>query len=270
MALALTGCGTRFVYNRLDFLTHYYLANQVTLDDSQSRALQSDVDDFFAWHRRSELPRYAGFLDRAASDAVRPVSVSQFAAGRREVETFMQTAVSHAAPDAARWLNGLRPAQLDELFASFAEKERKARAEACDGSRTKRRDKATGKFVENAEQWTGKLSRQQRQLIVSSLAAMESDDCDELDVRAQARLEFRALVDRYRNRPEFADRIAAFLAHPEQRGDADYRRARAADRARFLTLLADLNHSLTPAQREHTVEKLRSTASEIRGLAAQT
>jgi len=262
------GCGTRFFYNRLDWLSHYYVSSQVELDDAQSRALQSNLDDFFAWHRRSELPRYARFLDRMATDAAAPVSLAQFEAGQREVEGFMNASMSRVAPAAARWLDGLRPAQVDELFTSLAEKERKERAELCDSTPDERLAKRTRKFIDNVEQWTGRLDRAQRELITTRYPAVDTDECAE--PASRARLGLRALVDRYRTRPEFAARLGDFLAHPESRGDAAYRAAYEADRERFLRLLADINHSLTPAQRARTIERLRGFASEMRGLAAQS
>lgn len=263
----LSACGTRFFYNRLDWFSHYYVSSQVSLDDAQSRALQSNLEDFLAWHRRSELPRYASFLDRAANDAVRPLSLEQLEAGQREVDGFMKDSVSRVAPAAARWLNGLRPAQVDELFASFAEKERKARAELCDSTPGERLEKRTRKFIDNVEQWTGSLDRAQRALIATRYAALETDECDESS--SGARPAFRTLVDRYRTRPEFAARIADFLAHPENRGDDAYRRGYEADHERFMRMLADINHSLTPAQRKRTVDRLRVYAQEMRGLATR-
>jgi uncharacterized protein DUF6279 len=265
----LAACGTGFVYNRLDWLSRYFVSSQVTLDDAQSRALQSNLDSFFAWHRRSELPRYATFLDQMANDAARPVTLPQLEAGQREVEVFMRDSVAHGAPSAARWLSGLRPEQVDELFANFAEKDRKVRAQKCDGTPAERRAKRTHQFIDNVENWTGRLSRAQREMIASRYATLRTDECDELTARERSRIEFRALVDRYRSRPEFAARIAEFLLHPENRRNVAYREAREADRARFLRMLADINHSLTPEQRAHTIERLRLYAREMRGLAAQ-
>ena len=268
--LLLSACGTRFVYNRLDWLSSYYVASQVTLDDAQSRALRSNVDDFFAWHRRSELPRYARFLERMATDAVRPVSLEQLEAGQREVEAFMTESAAHFAPGAARWLNGLRPEQIDELFANFAEKDRKARAAKCESTPAARREARTRQFIDNVEEWTGRLGRAQRELIRARYAALETDECDELSARERSRLEFRALVEKHRGRPEFAARIADFLVHPENRRDAAYRAAFEADRERFLRMLADINHSLTPEQRQRTISRLRVYAQEMRGLAGQS
>lgn len=266
----LGGCGSGFVYNRLDWISRYYVSSQVTLDDAQSRALESNLDAFFAWHRRSELPRYAGFLDRMADDAVRPVSLQQLEDGQREVRAFLRDSATHAAPAAARWLNGLRPQQVDELFASLAEKDRKGLAEKCAGTPAERRAKSAAEFIDNVEDWTGRLGRAQRDMIIARYATLETDECEELTTRARSRQEFHVLVDRYRARPDFADRIAEFLAHPENRRDAAYRERYEADRARFLGLLADVNHSLTPEQRGRTVERLRLYAREMRGLAAES
>ena len=256
----ICGCGSGFVYNRLDWLSHYYVSSQVTLDRPQSRALQADLDDFFEWHRRSELPRYARFLDQMANEARVPVSVAQLDAGQREFDAFMRTSVTHAAPDAARWLDGLRPVQVDELFASLAEKDRKARAENCDASPAERRDKSAHRFIDGVEEWTGDLSRPQRELIRARYAALGRDECKETGAREQLHVEFHALVDRYRATPEFADRIAEFAAH---------RPVDVAERERFMRLLADINHSLTLEQREQTIAHLRLYAREMRGLAAE-
>jgi hypothetical protein len=94
-----------------------------------------------------------------ANDTSRPVSFAQLETGRHEIETFMRDAVSHGAPDAARWFNGLRPEQVDELFASLAAGERKARKENCETDPAERREKSIERFTDNGEDWTGRLAR---------------------------------------------------------------------------------------------------------------
>jgi Family of unknown function (DUF6279) len=257
MLAALSGCGARFAYNRLDWIAHHYLANQVELDDTQSQALRTDLDTFLDWHRHSELPRYAGFLDRLATEAARPLDDAQLDAGRREVEGFLHDSVAHAAPDMARWLNGLRPEQIDELFASFAAKEQKARERHCGRSAAERREEAAQRFIDNVEDWTGTLSSAQRALVTTRLATFRDDACEEVSRRERSRRELRALIDRYRLHPEFAERIATFFAQPRAAGE---------DRARLVKLLVDLNHSLTPDQRRRTVLQLRAHAQELRSL----
>jgi hypothetical protein len=266
--LTLTACGTQFAYNRLDWFMHRYVSSQVTLDATQSRQLRAHLDEFFQWHRRHELPRYAAFLERVADATEHPLSRDQLEIGRQEVERFMHASISQGAPDAARWLRSLRPEQVSEMFANFAEKGRRSREEACERAPDERRADNARRFVENVERWTGRLRNSQRELIATRLAGIPLEDCGEERFAAEERHTFREIVDEYRSRPDFAQRITIFVMRPENRGDAEYRRNFEANRERVLSLLVDINHSLSPEQRDRSVKRLRALAAELREIAA--
>lgn len=267
--LALNACGTQFAYNRVEWLMHHYLAAQVSLDAEQSRELRVHLDEFFAWHRQHELPRYADFLDRVADVTEKPISFDQFEAGRLEVEGFMRTSVSQGAPGAARWLRSLRSEQVDELFANFAEKERESRAESCERDPEERRADNIERMIDNVERWTGRLRTSQRTLIATRFAAFPGDTCMEPEPDDNVRHTFREMVDEYRARPDFAQRIALFMTRPEDHGDAEHRRTFEANRDRFMLLLVDLNHSLSEEQRAHAIKRLRGLSADLRELAAE-
>jgi hypothetical protein len=269
-ALVLLGaCGTQFAYNRLAWLGHYYLANQVSLDEPQSTELRANLREFFVWHRRTELPRYAAFLDRMATASGHSMTREQLLQQRVEIEAFVRVAVERGAPDAARWLRGLRPAQLDELFASFEKKEREAREESCGQDAAKRSAKREERFIDNVEDWTGRLSRAQRELIVRGLSKTRGDACLDVTARERSRIEFRALVERHREDADFAARIATFMTRPEDRWDPAYRATAEANREVLIELLAELGRSLTPEQRARSAARLRDFAGNLRVLSAQ-
>lgn len=247
---------------------HRYLSGQVSLDAAQSRELREYLDDFLDWHRRHELPRYADFLERLADATARPLSRDQFEAGRHEIENFMDASVSQGSPDAARWLRSLRPEQVNEMFENFARKGRKSRAEACARDPAERRAENVDRMIGNVERWTGRLRASQRTLIATRLTDLSLDDCSEQYADSE-RHTFREVVDQYRSRPDFAQRIAVFVTRPEIRGDAEYRRAYEANRDRFMLLLVDINRSLSDEQRARTVKRLRGLAIELRELAAE-
>jgi hypothetical protein len=265
----LAACGTQFAYNRLGWLTHYYLSSQVSLDAPQSSELRTNLREFFVWHRRTELPRYAGFLDRFAGAAAQPLSAGQLASGSAEVEGFVRASIAHGAPDAARWLNGLRPSQVDELFASFEKKEQESRDEHCGIDPAARRQKSVDRFIDNVEDWTGRLRRSQRALIVTRLARTSGDPCLDISAQERSRIEFRALVDRHRGQPDFAERIATFMTHPEDRWEPVYRQDYEANRAIILELMTDLDHTMSPEQRRRSISRLRDFAGDLRELAAR-
>ncbi len=265
---SLAACGTQFVYNRLGWLTHYYLSSHVSLDASQSSELRANLREFFVWHRRTELPRYAGFLDRFAAAASRPLTREQLESGSDEIESFVRASITHGAPDAARWLDGLRPQQVDELFANLEKKEQEARKEHCSVEPAKRREKSVDRFIENVEDWTGRLRRAQRELIAERLAKTSGDPCLDLSAQERSRIEFRALVDRHRGQPDFADRIATFMTRPQDRWEPEYAREYASNRAIILALMADLDHTMSAGQRQRAISRLREFAGNLRKLAA--
>jgi hypothetical protein len=269
LVTALAACGTQFLYNRLGLLTHYYLSSQVSLDGPQSSELRMNLRDFFVWHRRTELPRYAAFLERFAVAAGQPLTPEQIANGSGEIESFVRTAVARGAPDAARWLNGLRAEQVDELFASFEKKEQESRDEHCGIAPAKRQARRVDRFIDNVEDWTGRLRRSQRELIATRLARTSGDPCLDVSAQERSRVEFRVLVDRHRGQPDFADRIATFMTRPEDRWEPAYREAYAANRSIILELMADLDQTMSPEQRRRSISRLRDFARELRALAAE-
>lgn len=266
---SLAACGTQFVYNRLDWLTHYYLSSQVSLDGPQSSELRANLREFFVWHRSNELPRYASFLERFASAAGRPLTREQLESGSGEIEDFVRTSITRGAPDAARWLDGLRPQQVDELFANLEKKEQESRKEHCDLESTKRREKSVERFIENVEDWTGRLRRSQRELVAARLATTSGDPCLDLSAQARSRIEFRALVDRHRRQADFAERIASFLTRPEDRWEPAYAEAYASNRAIIFDLIADLDRTMSAEQRRRALSRLREFAGNLRKLAVE-
>jgi hypothetical protein len=265
---SLAACGTQFVYNRLGWLTHYYLSSHVSLDASQSSELRANLREFFEWHRRTELPRYAGLLERFAA-AARPLTREQLESGSDEIESFVRASITYGAPDAARWLAGLRPQQVDELFANLEKKEQESRREHCGIEPAQRREKSVRRFIENVEDWTGRLRRSQRELVAARLARTSGDPCLDLSAQERSRIDFRALVDRHRGQPDFAERIASFLTRPEDRWEPAYAEAYAANRAIIFDLIADLDRTLSPEQRRRATSRLRDFARNLRKLAAE-
>jgi hypothetical protein len=265
----LAACGTQFVYNRLDWLLHYYLSTQVSLDTSQSKQLRSNLKELVSWHRRNELPRYADFLERLAAASDKPLSSEQLEAGRAEIGKHVEHLIVKASPEVTRWLLVLREPQLDEFFASFAEDDAKERKKACDSDPDERREDFITGFTNGVEDWTGRLRRSQRAIVAERLAQHVDQSCAAIEMNARTWAAFRKLVDENRGDADFSAQVANFFLHPEQRWDADYRRDFDANNQRYYALLADLDQTLSREQRAHAVERLRDYARELRKLARE-
>lgn len=63
LVTALIGCSAnRLLYNRADTFIRWAADDYVALDREQQAAFDQRLDDFLAWHRSEELPRYREFI----------------------------------------------------------------------------------------------------------------------------------------------------------------------------------------------------------------
>jgi len=59
LAVFISGCSFRFVYNHLDWWTHWYLDDYVTLNAQQQQDFDEQFEQLHLWHRKTQLPLYA-------------------------------------------------------------------------------------------------------------------------------------------------------------------------------------------------------------------
>ncbi len=263
--VTLVACGTQFVYNRAGWLATTYIRNQVTLSETQTQALRTDFDDFFRWHRANELPRYAAFLEQLARDARGSMTLEQIDVARQAAEEFVRIAAVRGAPSAARWAKDLSPQQFDEFLANLAEDDADLREEYC-GDPVKRAKRRAKETIDAIEDWTGRLSSEQRTLIRTRLATLEPTGCAWVDARIRSRAMFRELVEQHAAAPDYVERMARFLAAPEDRWPPGYREPYERNRATIVRMLAELHAMLTLEQREHIAREFEDYARDFRAL----
>lgn len=266
--LGLAGCGTQFLYNRLDTVLHFYVSTQVDLEDAQSRGLRRTLRELLDWHRRSELPRYAQFAESLARDAAVPLGRARIDRAQLEIEVLWRDALARGAPDLARWLTGLQPRQVDELFTSLGEDDGELREKYCEAPEERRRRERLQSLVESIEDWVGRLDAAQRKLVSERFARVTPAGCGWVESRLRHRRALRALLERGAVQPDELAALTDLMVRPEQLWDTDYRARFEANRAVIVGLLAELDATLDARQRRRLVRKLGGYAQDFRALAA--
>ncbi len=244
-----------------------YLSRQVSLDERQSQQMRGALREFFAWHRSRELPRYADFLERLSREVRAPLTAQQIDSARLVVEGFVRDATIKSAPEAARWLGSFNSVQLDEFFDNLGDEDGELRKEYCGDPAdvVRRRER---EVIKSLEKWTGRLTREQRDLVRARLSTIEPTGCAWVEARIRSRMELRTLIERERTSPDFATQIARFLSQPEERWAPQYRAAYERNRTVVIAMLAELHALLDPEQRARVAEKLEGYARDFRELAA--
>lgn len=263
LAAGATSCA-KLVYNRLDSLAAWYVGNLVSLDDQQRSTLRSWLAQTLEWHRESELGRYATFLRELSAEVGRPSGRTEYQRVLDRVEGFAQDFTAQTAPQAARLLMELSPAQVEEFLANLEEKSNERSKESRDalreGTWQARQVKNTQRQV---KRWTGAITEEQKLLVREMAQHIQPTTAEWIESQRQWRA---ALKDAFSNRDTAEKRILQLLREPDTQWTAQYKTKEASNREQMLSLLAALDASLTPTQRERMQHELTNLAERLEAL----
>jgi hypothetical protein len=274
VALLLAACSQlQLGYSNADTVIAYSLDSYLDLDDEQERLARSSIAALHRWHRGTQLPGYVQLLDEAqkkVAGPVTPAGVREFNAGMRRA---LMAIGEQAAPDLAKLALTLKPAQVDRLAERLARDTSKARRELVRFAGPESLEERVKRYVEQAEDWFGRLTPAQKEMIRASLARRPEAQEAWMQERESRQRELVAVMARIRaEQPPLATATAwlreyfAQLAEPR---DAERRAQLAMYREESAELAASLINSATPAQRSALAKKLRGYAADLDALAAK-
>lgn len=271
VASGLLACtATRLAYNQAPHLSHWWLDNHLDFDDAQSGQVRDEIEGFFAWHRREELPVYAGLLRQWQAMALRDLNADEVCAQFDRVRDRLWRAGERTIEPFARLAPRLTPAQLDTLQRRHAISNDEFERDFLRGDAPRRLERRLDNAIARSERFYGRLSREQRQLMREWLERSPWDA-----ERAQAeRLRRQAdLVQTLRDaRARPAEASTALRAHAERllRSPTPGYQAQSEAAIRHgCAQFAALHNSTTPDQRASAVRELQSYERDFQTLSAQ-
>ena len=265
VALALAGCSNKFFYDRLDRVVGWYLGGLVSLDADQRSSLDRWLDVSLDWHRESQLERYAAFLRDLESELAQPLSYEQYDQARLAVETFWRDLVAGTVPRSTELLASLSPGQVEELIASLENEDSEEAEELAASGVAERAERRVKRMQRGVERWTGRLDPAQRQIVAAAAADLQPLDEVRLEYRAQWRAQLRAALMAPGDLA--TAEIEQLLAEPEKTWTEAYREGIAQNRRRVLEMLAELDATLSPVQRDRMRTRLGELADDLEALA---
>ena len=266
-AALLSGCVVRVVYNQLDWLVLWYVEGYFDLDAAGERQARELIGRTLEWHRREELPKYAAFFRRLASNPVGTVTPAFVAARYDEILVLWDELIRHASPDVASLLQGLSDEQAGDLFAKLAQENGELAADYSGVTPEERRAKQDKSIVRAFQRFTGRLDAKQEAILRGRTAEMHDLSADWLQRRADWQRAFRVLMAGRRTNPGFAERFADLLLNPNQFDSPGYRELVVDNQQRAFAMVAAVVSSLSPSQAEHLREHFATYAADFEALA---
>jgi hypothetical protein len=266
LAAAACGCSTvRFAYENADAYARWKAGSYLDLEGEAAEELDDRIDEFHAWHRANELPKYVKLVHEGSRRFADGLSPQDLVWGYDSLRTQARESLRKAAELAAPLLDRLTPAQIAQVERRFGEENRKFYRDYLRGTERERRKRRAQNAVDRLEDWVGKLTQAQVERVREY--AERAPLSDELRDRERKRLQ-QDVIAILRAR-EARTRLAERVAHWDRGREPAYAAAIEAWRGQYFALLLDLDRSLSAEQRARVAAHLRRYADDFESLAAR-
>ncbi|MGI9290163.1 MAG: DUF6279 family lipoprotein [Gammaproteobacteria bacterium] len=264
LLVLLAGCSTNFFYERIDWFVVWRINSYVSLTDQQKADLKQDVSDQLEYMRTNDLPRVADLLNRSALDIesgfVTPEMIdARYNEMLAEFDKFMLQIV----PIAMRFLRGLDEEQVAELFENFEEANQEMYEEYSGRTPEEREKNRNKSAIKSTQEWTGKLSPEQKDLIKKALAEMEDASEQWIEYQREWQRRFRTLIETRPPEDEYRAELTQLFVYPRDLHSTEYRATVDANRVILNEMLADLFNGLKDKQRKRMVKRLNGYANDL-------
>lgn len=264
-SLLLQGCAVSFVYRHADWLMLHKLDQYFDLTKEQRSDLSDRIQYLLAAHRREALPQYEAFLTQVGQRVERGITPADVEWFYRSFDQLRDDLFERIVSDGGVFLASVEPKQTVTLERALQKDNRKAAglASAPVDERLKQRADRT---VEIVKEWTGSLSREQRDRIREWSYRLPDTQPKFFRYRQQRQEELLRLLRQPRTSETAAQELRAALVRQDETAPDWYLQAVRNWRQGIKDLAPRIDRILTPDQRRHAIDKLQGLIAQVRDL----
>lgn len=266
-AFLLAGCSSRFAYNNLDWLVHWYLDDYVELEREQKVVFDENFDQWQSWHREQELIQYRNHLGELREQLSHGnLSQQQWLGHFERGRGHWMRLRDRISPELASFALLLSDEQIQSVFAEIADKRAEAIEEYQDVAEEDRLDERIEGMQEDVERWIGDLSDLQKSIIQDYAPRFRPTFATRLAYQQRMQTVARELLAQRGNQPDFQARFVRLLMSPEEYQDQQFKDDAEHNRQLSAHMSAVLNQTLTDKQKQHIDKELGELIEDIDAL----
>lgn len=268
----LSACSTvtRLAYNNAGVAAVWMVDDWFDLHDGQRDWVKERFGRLLAWHRAHELPATERLLHDMAMHAATGITREDARRFYGDMRALYERTIRQALPDMADFLLQLHPEQVERLERRFAEDNAEKTKEVAKASREERRELRVKRYLERIDDWTGRLSAAQRDLVRAHVGALDDITDDWMDDRRRRQAATLALVRSRPSREAMVAGLERILLDTGSWRSADYAAKMRARDERVFAMVAALDATLTPAQRAKLHKRIAGYATDVGQLMASS
>ena len=271
MAGAIAACTTtRLAYNQAHNATYWWLDSHVDFSNGQSTPVRGDINAFFQWHRTSELPVYAGLLQRWQTLAVQDITAAQACAEFDVIRERLDRAAEASVQPMARLALQLDATQIERLRSRQARSNAEFEEDFLQASAEARVEKRLERALSRSEMLYGRLNDGQKELVRSNIRGSLFDPQRTQAERLRRQADLLQTVKGAQASPDTAvERVRGHITRLSQSPEPQYRTYSQELVRQGCAQFAQLHNTTTPEQRANAVRVLKAYEDDLRVLSAQ-
>ena len=275
LLLLTGGCSAlRIGYSQAPDLVYWWMDAYIDFTSEQTPRVREALVQWFAWHRKTQLPDYADQLARAQKEVLADTSAQRVCEWQDELIKRAHTAFDRAEPAVVDVLLSVSPDQVRHLEKRYAKNNDEFRDDYLQSDLRERADKTLDRTLERAEMLYGRFDDGQRARIADWLARSPFDPELWLAERRQRQQETLRMLrdlgpDNGAGREQATRALREYVEHLERSPRENYRRYSAKLKEFNCQFAAALHNGTTAAQRRIAAKKLAGWEGDLRALVAQ-
>ncbi|QHG66448.1 DUF6279 family lipoprotein [Pseudomonas putida] len=263
-AFTLAACSRiDLAYRNLDRLVPWSLGDYLAMNREQKALLDERLKQHLAWHCKTQLPGYLDWLDRVR-DMVAEDQVTDQALQQRTVEA--RQAIGRVAqeitPSATELLRGMSDKQVAEMRDAFRDDISERQKTYVDTPLDKQIARRAERMEKRLNNWFGDLNTPQRQRVQTWSQALGDQNRQWIANRQHWQQQLMLAMNQ-RKDASFEPRLATLLQRKESLWTPEYRAAFENTEQQARSLLVDLVHLSSPAQRQFLQERLAKVRTDF-------
>ncbi|MGJ7505410.1 DUF6279 family lipoprotein [Variovorax sp. ZT5P49] len=273
IAAALGACSAiKLAYNNLPTVSYWWLDGYLDFDGAQTPKVRDELDQLLAWHRQNELPRIASLLQEAQALAPGEVTPAQVCAMADRVRERLLAVTERAEPAGTELALSLTDAQLQQLERKYAKNNAEYRKDWLDRTPAQVQEKRYDQFLDRTEDFYGRLSTEQRELLKQQVAQSVFDprlaDAERRKRQQEALVLLRGFVASKPSPAEARTALHGYIQRIAEPPPGPWRDQQQALLQEGCRNTAALHNGTTASQRAQAVRRLQAYENDLRQLVA--
>ncbi len=265
-----SGCSIKMLYNNADRFARWAANDYIQMDDAQEAYFTAEVDAIHYWHRTTELPLYADYLDSLPTTLDKEVTESEVQAVFDTFYGWWEVFEEKTLPFFTEMMMSLSDEQVARLPERLAEDNEAFAEDEFDKSLDDVQADWRKQYVDTLSRFSGRLTRTQK----AYLEAQSVRYVPQFELWSEYRARWQAdLMDLLRTRrhdPEaFTEAFVALSENRESYYGEELTAVFDSNEKLASEVTAWLINNLTEKQRERFYERIGEMADDFRELAAE-